>query len=256
MKKNEKKLSKLEKDNLKFMVEDFLERDKKALLKYLKDSSDKGLEYFSKLNLILSKGFHFPGDPDDEDMVDGNFEKLVIGLHTMLNPVWDGIKKALLNFQDEIQPGREKNRKLKSDIISGKIDEKAPWYKYLKLGLQDSAADEEKYYEINFKHYISFESGSINFHSAPNQVLLNFLDLFRDVPISYFSRCAFSECGKIIILTRANKSYCKNCAARKGQFEKRKKDPVGAKAKDKERYLTKRKKSLQWRPSSCSKASV
>jgi len=243
MKKSEKKLSKLVKDNLKFMVEDFLERDQEVLLKDLKESSDKGLGYFLKLNSILSKGFHFPGEPDEEDMVDGDFETLVLELHKMLNSVWDDIKGALLNFQNEIQPGRESSRKLKSDISSGKIDKKVPWYKYLKLGLQDSAADDEKYYEVNFQHYISFEAGSIDFHTAPNQILLNFLDLFRDVPISYFSRCAFSECGKVIILTRANKSYCTgtNCAARKGQYEKRRKDPEGTKAKDKARNLTRRK---------------
>ena len=43
MKKSEKKLSKLEKDDLKFMVEDFLERDKDVLLKNIKDSTDNGL---------------------------------------------------------------------------------------------------------------------------------------------------------------------------------------------------------------------
>ena len=244
VKKNEKKLSKQEKDDLKFIVEDFLERDQTVLLKDLKNSSDKGLGYFFKLNLILSKGFHFPGEPDEEDMIGGDFETLVLELHKRLNPVWDDIKGALLNFQDEIQPGRESSRKLKSDISSGKIDKQAPWYKYLKLGLQDSAADDEKYYEVNFQHYISFEAGSIDFHTAPTQILLNFLDLFRDVPISYFSRCAFSECKKVIILTRTNKSYCtvSNCAARKGQFVKRRKDPDGAKTKDKERNLTRRKK--------------
>jgi hypothetical protein len=244
MKKSEKKLSKQEKNNLKFMVEDFLERDKKALLKSIKESSDKGLKYFSKLNSILTKGFHFPSDPDEEDMIGADFEKLVLDLHDLLNPIWEDIKRSLLNFQEEINPARKSSKKLKSDIISGKIDDKSPWHQYRKLALQDSPADEEKYYEINIKHYISFESDKISFHNAPNEVLLNFLDLFKDVPISYFSRCAFSECGKIIILTRANKSYCTvtNCAARKGQFEKWNKDKEGMKAAERERYKTRCKK--------------
>jgi len=243
MEKSEKKLLKLEKDNLKFMVEDFLERDQEVLKKSLKESSDKGLEYFLKLNSILSKGFHYPGEPDEDDMIGGNFETLVLNLHKMLNSVWGDIKKSLLNFQDEILPERESSRKLKSDIISGKTDEKVPWYKYRKLGLQDSPVDEERYYEVNFKHYISFEAGSIDFHTAPNQVLLNFLDLFRDVPISYFLRCEFSECGKVIIRTRLNKSYCTvtNCAAKKHQAEKWKKDPEGMREAERLRYPRRKK---------------
>jgi len=246
MKKKQKKLSKREKNNLKFMVEDFLEREEEALLKIIQKNPDKGLVYFSKLNSILTKGFHFPGDPGEEDMIGGNFEKLVIDLHTMLNPVWNDIKIALLNFQDEIAPKRESNRKLKSTIISKEIDNKILWYEYRQLGLQDSAADEERYYEVNFQHYISFESGSIDFHTAPTKVLLNFLDLFRDVPISYFSKCKYKECGKVIIRTRINKKYCTgtNCAARKHQYEKWSDDKEGMLKSERDRYHTTRKNKM------------
>ena len=249
MKKNKKKLSKQEKSNLKFMIEDFMEKDKKALLKFFKNRPDKGKEFFTKLDLILLEGIPFPGRHDTEDMEDVYFKKLIINLHQVLKPIWNSIKSALVNFQDEINPARKTSLKLKSDIISGKINKNEAIYEFQELFLLNSHIDEEKYYQIEFQyplnqHYISFETGSIDFQSVPTQPLINFRNLFKGVPISLFSRCAYEKCNKMIVLTRANKSYCTgtNCAAKKHQSDKWEKDPEGMRRAERKRNRTKHKK--------------
>ena len=248
MRKNKKKLSKLEKNDLKFMVEDFLGKDRDKLEKELNESPKEANDLWDKLEEILSQGSQHPGEPDEEDKQGANYVKLVLDIHKLLQPVFLSLQQALLDFKFKILPERISSRKLISDIESGKIDKNEPWYEYRKLVNQDSPVEDEQFHDITFDttimQHISFESGNITFHNNPTQQILNFLVLFKDVPISYFSKCAFSECGKLIVLTRANKSYCTktNCAARKSQFIKRKKDPEGTKAKDKERYLTRSKK--------------
>ena len=246
MKKNKKNLSKLEKYNLKFMVEDFLGKDRDKLEKELNESPEKANVLWDKLEEILSQGFQHPGEPDIYDKQGTDYIKLTIELHKLLKPVFLSLQQVLLDFKFKILPGRISSRKLISDIESGKIDKKEQWYEYRKLVNQDSPIEQEQFFDITFDttimQHISFESGNITFHNNPTQQILNFLDLFRNVPISYFSRCAFSECGKVIILTRSNKKHCKICAARKGQYVKRRDYPEATRAKDKERYHTKRKK--------------
>ena len=248
MEKNRKKISKLERDSLKFMIEDFLGKDRKKLKKKLETSPEKGKDFWNKIEKIISPGFRGPWELDEEDKQGVDYIKLAIKLHQLLEPVFLSLQQALLDFKFKTLPGRISSRELTSDIESDKIDKKEPWYEYRRLANQYSPVQEEEFHNIVFDtkvmQHISFESGNITFHNNPTQQLLNFLDLFRGVPISYFSRCAYEKCGKLIVVTRKNKKYCTgtNCAARKFQTNKWNDNKEGMKAAERKRYHSRRKK--------------
>jgi hypothetical protein len=247
-KKVKKKLLKEEKYNLKFIIEDFLGKDKNELEKKLKKRPEQAEKLWNELDKILSQGFHHLEELDDEDKQGIDFIKLTLALHQLLKPVLLSLQKELFDFKFKILPGRSSSRKFISDIKSGKIDKSEPWYEYRELVNQESPIEREQFFDIVFDtkivQVISFESGHIKFYNNPAQQILNFLELFKNVPISLFSKCAYEKCGKLIVLTRKNKSYCTgtNCAAKKHQYEKWKKDREGMKIKENIRYHAKRKK--------------
>ena len=245
MEKIKKKLSKTEKFNLKFVVEEFLEKDKKELSRFLKKSTDNGQKYYLKLDAILFKrDIQMPGDPDEEDIMNSDFEKLTLDLHKKLRPAWNKIKKNLMDFQEKVLPERKAHLVPKSKT---KNSNDTSNYKGIH-GEIFLKGDTEKY-ELKFrapmmKYDMYFETGTIKFIPVPNQQIIDFFKFLEDIPISYFSRCAYKKCKKVIILTRSNKKFCTgtNCAARRFQAEKWSKDKEGMLKAERKRYHAKRKK--------------
>ena len=106
--------------------------------------------------------------------------------------------------------------------------------------IADIAFDSEKFYDI--KATVSFDPGRITFFKRSLNILKNFMDLLEDTPISYFAKC--EHCGKCIVLTRTDKKFCPGCAAKKYQKDKWEKDTEGMKQREKERYQTRRRRSV------------
>jgi len=134
-----------------------------------------------------------------------------------------------------VVPEREKTAELKKRIHK---DPPSVLLEYKELLDQDTIIDWEQFYDI--KITVSFDPGHVTVYSRSLNLVKNFLGMLADVPISYFARCEY--CDNCIILTRSDKRYCRNCAAKKFQANKWKEDPEGMKKMASERYHSKRKK--------------
>ena len=107
---------------------------------------------------------------------------------------------------------------------------------------------EEKFYPVkirdtSFKVTLSFDAGVITIFRQELNPVNSFIDIMRDVPIDLFVKCG--HCNKVIIITRAGKKYCPGCAAKAKQNELWKRDPEGAKERERIRYREKRKRIIQ-----------
>lgn len=241
MKKHKKKLDSAEKKGLKFLVEDFLERNGSAILKRIKDSPDEGKILWDELVRVLLKDSFWMDEVDQEDLNGTDFGKLVLEYHRSLNPIWQQIKTALFDFKYRVVPERGKTSVCKKGVGS---DASSILSQYKDLLNQDTVIDWEQFYDI--KTTVSFDPGRITFYKRGPNVLRNFLDLLADVPISNFARC--EHCAKCIIVTRSDRRYCHGCAAKKYQEDKRREDPERFKQKERERYQKRRKKKAKNNP--------
>jgi hypothetical protein len=251
MKKNEKKLPKTQKQQLRFLVEDFLEKSELELEAKIGGPGDAAKSMGEKLVRILLYNTYWKDEPDSEDMFDSDYVKLITDLHALLKPVWDQFRDMLFNFKDDILPARAKARsKLQNLRESIDRDKSSPIYEYRELlKQQHSAMDIEKDYDITLKDNtfeprmltVSFESERVTFYKRNLDVIQNFIDLLSGVDIKHFGRCEY--CGKCIVLKRSDKRFCPGCAAKKHQKEKWAIDPEGMKEKERVRYQQRRKKS-------------
>ncbi len=235
LKKIEKKLSSAEKKDLKFLIEDFLEKQQPEILTAIAKFGDAE-KFWDKLDAILFKDTFWMDELAAEDKVGIDFKKLILEYRTLLKPVWDKFRIAIFNFKYTIIPERKKTAGLRKEIEK---DVSSALYEYKELLKQDSVVDWEKIYDIDVKISISFDPGNVFFFKRNLDVLNNFLDLLGGIPIFYFARCG--HCGKCIILIRSDKKYCTGCAAKKYQKDKWDNNPEDMKQREKERYRNRRK---------------
>ena len=236
MKKSEKKLSKSEREELQFLIEGFLEKDNLEIPESFRDKPDLIARSWDQLEATLFKDRHWLDEVDPEELAGGDFQKLTLEYHSFLKPIWEQFKTHLFVHKDSVLPLRKEVSALRSATdVSPLLSE------HKELIEQDSIIHMERFYEI--KLTISFDPGHVTFHKRSINVLLNFMDLLSDVPISYFARCL--HCKKCIIKTRSDKEHCPGCAKKKHQDEKWKKDPEGMKQKERKLYSTKRKPNPQ-----------
>jgi len=235
MKKIKKKLPSAEKKDLKFLIEDFLEKQQSEISAAIENSGDAE-KFWDKLGAILFKDTFWMDELAAEDKVGIDFEKLVLEYHNCLQPVWNKFRTAIFDFKYRIIIEREKTADLREEI--GK-DVSSVLYKYGKLLKLDSVIDWEKFYDIDVKITVSFDPGHVTFYKRNLDVLNNFLDLLGGIPIFYFARCG--HCGKCIILTRSDKRHCPGCAAKQYQKKKWDNDPKGMRKREQKRYHSRRK---------------
>ena len=262
MKKTCKKLNESERYLLKFLVENFLEFNEKGLIRHLKRKCPSNIECLLKIKSILFAGPIPSGDPDIDDMInrdlpvldltdserdqiinnadikkdieDDVFEKLMIDSHKLLKPIWKQIRTQIFNFKDNISP-HQKNTI--SNYGFNPFDEAQPQ----RLKVKKS---------IFVKYDLHISANGIKFSPVPNdqyQQLKNFLDFISDIPISYFSRCKFKKCGRMMVVARKKNDYCRSrhCASRKKQADNWGKNNDEMKQKEKIRYKAKRRKKRQ-----------
>ncbi|MBW2490289.1 MAG: hypothetical protein JRE65_03980 [Deltaproteobacteria bacterium] len=236
MKKISKKLSKTVKDQLRFIVEEFLERSGPEITAITGSSGYAAKTMWEKLERSLFANSFWMDEVEPEHKADINYEKLLEEYHAFLKPTWGQFRDALFDYKYNIIPAREKLRRARKTTDR---DEKSAFSEFKDLLKQDTVLDWEKFYDITLT--VSFEPGRVSFYKRSMNVVKNFMDLLSGVDIDYFARC--EHCGKCIVVSRAGKRFCPGCAAKKYQKEKWQQDPEGMRKKERLRYQEKRKMS-------------
>lgn len=237
MKKNEKKMSASTRKSLQFIIESFLEKSATELFQRLTGNPELINTLWGQLETILFKDIFWMDEIEKSERDKTDFLKLAMEYHSFLKPLWDQFKEALFDYKYRVEPERNKILHLRE-----KVDKEtaATFSEYNDLIKQDTVLDWEKFYDL--KITVSFDSGNVTFYKRSMNVLKNFLDLLSSVDTAYFTKC--EHCSKCIILIRSDKKFCPGCAAKKYQKDKWERDPEGMKQREKERYQTRRKRSV------------
>ena len=232
----EKNILSERKKDLKILIEDFLEKDRKSFSEQSEVERGGKTEIYAHLYRILSKNTDLTDIPDVNDLTDEELKKAAIAWHLLLKPVWKHFKKVLFDYKDE--------RGKSETPISNISDPSSPLYEYKELQNYASIPN-DKFYPVkirgtSFKVTLSFDAGVITILRKDLNPVNSFIDIMRDVSIDLFSKCGY--CKKVIIITRAGRKYCPGCASKAYQKGLWKSDPAGAREREKRRYAEKRKR--------------
>ena len=238
--KKTKKISKSAREQLQFLVEEFLEKSGPEITAKIGGDGNTAKTMWERLEGILFADTFWMDEIDNRE-----YEKSLKKYHAVLKPVWNQFRDALFDYKYGIIPDREDSRQLLKTIDR---DKASPIYEYKELlKHQDTALDLEKFYDISLKKSfepgtltVSFEPGHVTFYKRNFDVINNLIDLLSGVDIKHFARCEY--CGKCIVLKRSDKRFCPGCAAKKYQKDKWQLDPKGMREKERVRYREKRKK--------------
>ena len=244
MRKKTKKISKPPRDQLRYLVEEFLEKSGKEIVAKIGGHCDAAKTMWERLEGSLFANTFWMDEPDSKDMTDIDYEKLLKKYHAVLQPVWNQFRGALFDYKYGITPAREDSRNLLKTIDRHKS---SPIFEYKELLKEQDSIYTEKIFDIALKKSfkpgtlrVSFDPGTVTFYRSNLNVIKNLIDLLSGVDIEHFGRCEY--CGNCIVLKRSDKRFCLGCAAKKYQKEKWVSDPEGMKEKEKLRYREKRKK--------------
>ena len=245
MRKKTKKLTAIQKDQLQYLVEEFLEKSGPEITTKIGGDGNTAKTMWKKLEGTLFAKIFWMDEPDSQDMTESDYEKLIKKYLVFLKPIWNQFKNAIFDYKFGVLPAREDSRQLLKTIDR---DKASPIYEYKKLlKHQDTALDLEKFYDISLKKSfepgtlnVSFEPGHVTFYKRNLDVINNLIDLLSGVDIKHFGRCEY--CGKCIFLKRSDKRFCPICAAKKHQKDKWESDPEGMREKERLRYRERRKK--------------
>ena len=246
MRKKTKKISKPPRDQLRYLVENFLEKSGPEIATKIGGHGDAAKTMWERLEGTLFANIFWMDEPDSQDMTESDYEKSLKKYHAVLKPVWNQFRDALFDYKYGIIPDREDSRQLLKTIDR---DKASPIFEYKELfKQQDTALDLEKFYDISLKKSfepgtltVSFEPDHVTFYKRKLDVINNLVDLLSGVDIEHFGRCEY--CGNCIVLKRSDKRFCPGCAAKKYQKEIWASDPEGMKEKERMRYRETRKKS-------------
>jgi hypothetical protein len=244
MRKKTKNISKFPRDQLRYLVEEFLEKSGPEITAKTGGHDDAAKTMWDQLEGTLFANTFWMDEPDSKDMTDSDYERL-IKYHAILKPVWGQFRDFLFDYKYGIIPAREDSKKLRKIIDT---DNESPISEYKELFKQQNSIYSEKIFDIALKKSfkpgtlrVSFDPGTVKFYSSNLDVVTNLIKLLSGVDIKHFGRCEY--CGKCIVLKRSDKRFCPGCAAKKYQKEKWASDPEGMREKERLRYPERCKKS-------------
>ena len=191
--KNPKKISKQIKKQLRFLIEEFLEKSDGEIQSKIAAHPDTAKLMWDQLEAIFFADPFWMDEINSEDIKRSDYERLLMEYHGFLRPIWNQFRDALFNFKLEILPDRanlEEARKMIGDHTSFSFSE------FSDLLKQDTALDLEKFYDIKLK--VSFDPGHVTFYRRSMPVLITFLDLLHGIDINYFAKCEY--CDKCIFV--------------------------------------------------------
>ena len=226
--------------NIKTLVEDFLEKDRKGILEKYHSDKVAAMELYWKLHGILMRNTLAVNEPDTEDLKDMELGKVLVEWHLILLPVWMKFKRALFDFKENVLLKRASH----DSMVKAVVDPSSPMHEYKDL-MATSYFSPEKFYDLKVRGTaytvtLSFESGKVGFLRRDLNIVNGFLDVLKDAPIDLFNRCR--HCRKVIVITREGKAYCRGCASKAKQKELWEKDPEGSRERERIRYEQKRKR--------------
>jgi len=241
MRKKTKNISKFPRDQLRYLVEEFLEKSGPEITAKTGGHDDAAKTMWEQLEGTLFANTFWMDEPDSKDMTD---VELLNKYHAILEPVWGQFRDALFDYKYDIIPAREDSRQLLKTIDR---DKASPIFEYKELFKQQDSIYSEKVFDIALKKSfnpgtlrVSFDPGTVTFYRSKLNVVTNLINLLSGVDIEHFGRC--EHCGKCIVLKRSDKRFCPGCAAKKYQKDKWTSDPEGMKEKERVRYRERRKK--------------
>jgi len=242
MRKKTKKITKPARNQLQYLIEEFLEKSGTDITTKIGVHGGAAKTMWEQLEGILFNDTFWMDEPDNKDMTD---VELLNKYHAILKPVWNQFRGALFDYKYGVIPAREDSRKLLTTIDK---DKASPIFEYKELFKQQDSIYSEKVFDIALKKSfnpgtlrVSFDPGTVTFYKSSLNVVTNLIDLLSGVDIEHFGRCDY--CKKCIVLKRSDKRFCPGCAAKKFQKDKWTSDPAGMKEKERARYRLNRKKS-------------
>jgi hypothetical protein len=245
MRKKTKKISKSARDQLQYLVEEFLEKSEKDITAKIGGHVDAAKTMWEQLEGSLFADTFWMDEPDSKDMNCIDYEGLLKKYHAILKPVWCQFRDALFDYKYGIIPAREASQKLLKTIDR---DKASPIFEYKELFKQQDSIYSENVFDIALKKSfnpgtlrVSFDPGTVTFYRSNLNVVTSLIDILSGVDIDHFSRCEY--CGKCIVLKRNDKRFCPGCAAKKYQKAKWQQNPEVMREKERMRYREKRKKS-------------
>lgn len=224
--------------DLQFIVENFLEKNQASITKEFENQRDEARGMALRLERLLFKDEFWMDQCDQEEHESTDFLKALHNWHRALKPLWNQIKKALLDYKEKVLPAR----------MAPQNDQQAIPHELQGL-LPYDPNQMDKYYQINLRSgavshvTMCFDGGRIDIHDRDSKIKNNFLDLIKGVAISLFGICR--NCKKWIVITRKDKEHCPGCASSRWGKEKWNEDQVIAREKEKQRYRERRKKQTQ-----------
>ena len=116
MRKKTKKISKPVRDQLQYLIEEFLEKSGTDITAKIGVHGGTAKTMWKQLEGILLADTFWMDEPDSQDMTDSDYEKLLKKYHAVLKPVWNQFRDALFDYKYGIIPDREDSRQLLKTI--------------------------------------------------------------------------------------------------------------------------------------------
>lgn len=232
-----KSLPTSKKEALRFLIEDFLERDIEDIIK--KNSKiDHGLrQTCERLFQLLSTEPIWLEHIQDRIYLDSAYEKVIRDLHMLMKPIWKKIKEAIFDYILNVIPEKEEEKKVNESYPSDMTPIEYQFRSML-LPFEDQRSYSIKLPQTRLSILMSLERGVLDITKKDLHVVYIFIDFISGIPIDLFGKC--EHCSKCIIKLRGRKKYCPGCAAKKYQQDLWASDPKGCKEYQKNRYKSRK----------------
>ena len=232
-------LTRKEKQELQFLIEEFLEKKEKQLEKGLRDHPEKAGDYLERLHKLLFRNTFWMDEVDASDMEPSEWIERILQWHHILKPCRHRFRKEIFDIQCRVEPTTQT-----PNISSGESEsDDSPYNDLIAFGVYNPEDTDKSYnfepIQIELKFTVSFENNRITVHKRNMGIVYNFFDTLNNIPVDLFARCKF--CKKCIVLSRLGKEYCPGCGAKAKQQERWKEDPEGARERERKRYKEKRR---------------
>jgi len=241
--KKDKKLTEKGRNELKMLIENFLDRNRIDILNDIKRNRVSLRDMYIVIGNILLP-YRYPSDElEDEDTTDNDRINLLFSLHASLKPLWIKLKKEIFEYKEKVLSQRKFMKTLREEVktnpshslaeykdIIEETDDFIETYYPIKIAKPKTLPDRLKKIVIE----TNFDAGKINLIRKDQDIVNNFIGYLEGFPIEIFSKC--EKCGGFFIVTRKDRKCCSNkCTAGLIQKEKWENDHEGCLEKERER---------------------
>ena len=141
MRKKTKKISKPARNQLQYLIEEFLEKSGTDITAKIGVHGGAAKTMWEQLEGILFADTFWMDEVDPEDKTKIGYEKLLKEYHAFLKPIWDQFRDALFDYKYGIIPDREQLHRSRKNIDRDKASAFSEFRSLLK---GDTVIDWEK----------------------------------------------------------------------------------------------------------------